>query len=267
MSPWTSIGWCAVAVTALMFATWLLSLPLRNASIVDIVWGLGFVTVGWTAWLISDDHGARSLVLLVMVTLWGLRLAAYLAWRNHGKGEDFRYVAMRRSIGSNFWIVSLLSVFGLQGLLLMVVSLPLSVGIPQAGVSLGTSSYLGLALFAVGMFFETVGDAQLARFKADPANSGRVMDRGLWQYTRHPNYFGDFCVWWAIFVVVIGVEHWEWTIIGPIAMSVLLLRVSGVALLEKSIGRRRPGYEAYVAQTSAFIPRPPRRVDPVPDAP
>jgi steroid 5-alpha reductase family enzyme len=267
MSPWTSIGWCALAVAVLMFATWLLSIPLRNASIVDIVWGLGFVTVGWTAWLIADHHGARSLVLLIMVTLWGLRLAVYLAWRNHGKGEDFRYVAMRRSIGSHFWIVSLLTVFGLQGLLLMTVSLPLSVGIPQAAVSLGPTSYLGLAVFAVGMFFEAVGDAQLARFKADPANSGQVMDQGLWRYTRHPNYFGDFCVWWAMFAVIIGVDHWEWTVIGPIAMTVLLLRVSGVALLEKSIGRRRPGYEAYVARTSAFIPRPPRRVAKVPDAP
>ena len=259
MSTWTVIGWCGVAVGSLMFATWLLSLPLRNASIVDIVWGLGFVVVGWTAWVVTDTHGDRSTVLVTMVTIWGLRLAGYLLWRNHGKGEDFRYVAMRRSIGPRFWLVSLFSVFGLQGVLLMTVSLPLSVGIAHGARPLGPIGYVGLALFAVGLFFETVGDAQLARFKADPANSGLVMDRGLWNYTRHPNYFGDFCVWWAIFAVTVGSGPWIWTVIGPVVMTVLLLRVSGVALLEKSIGRRRPGYAEYVARTSAFFPRPPRR--------
>ncbi len=257
MSP---ILWGIVAVAALMFASWLLSVKLVNASIVDIVWGLGFVTMGWTVWVTHHrSTDATSIALLAMVSLWGLRLAGYLSWRNHGKGEDFRYVAMRRKIGPNFWLVSLVSVFLLQGVLVAVVSLPLSVGLNRVNVGIGVLGYAGFALFAVGLFFETVGDFQLARFKADPANQGAVMDRGLWRYTRHPNYFGDFCVWWAIFLVSLNCGPW-WTAIGPIVMSVLLLRVSGVALLEKSIGRRRPKYADYIARTSAFFPRPPRRV-------
>lgn len=258
MSP---ILWGIVAVAALMFATWLLSVKLVNASIVDIVWGLGFVTMGWTVWVTHHrSTDATSIALLVMVSLWGLRLAGYLLWRNHGKGEDFRYVAMRRKIGPNFWLVSLASVFLLQGVLVTVVSLPLSVGLDRVHVGIGVLASAGFVLFAVGLFFEAVGDLQLAGFKADPANQGAVMDRGLWRYTRHPNYFGDFCVWWAIFLVSLDRGSAWWTVIGPIAMSVLLLRVSGVALLEKSIGKRRPEYADYIDRTSAFFPRPPRRV-------
>ena len=258
MSP---IFWGIIAVGALMFATWVLSVKLANASIVDIVWGLGFVTMGWTVWVAHHRAtDAISIALLTMVTLWGLRLAGYLWWRNHGKGEDFRYVAMRRKIGPNFWLVSLVSVFLLQGVLVVVVSLPLSVGLNRSHIGVGPVGYVGFALFAVGLFFEAVGDLQLARFKADPANAGAVMDRGLWRYTRHPNYFGDFCVWWAIFLVSLNCGPVWWTVIGPVVMSVLLMRVSGVALLEKSIGKRRPKYADYIARTSAFFPRPPKRL-------
>jgi steroid 5-alpha reductase family enzyme len=246
----------AITIALLMLVTWLVSLPLRDASIVDIVWGLGFVAVAWVTW-VRGNGGPRGTLLLVMVTLWGLRLAAYLAWRNLGKGEDFRYQAMRRKIGPAFPIVSLFTVFGLQGVLTWVVSLPLPVAMADDG-DISALALLGVASWAVGLFFETVGDAQLARFKADPANQGQVMDHGLWRYTRHPNYFGDFCVWWGIWLVAADAPHAWLTVIGPIVMSTLLLRVSGVALLERSIGRRRPGYDEYVRRTSAFLPRPPK---------
>jgi steroid 5-alpha reductase family enzyme len=256
MSIGSMLATSAIAIVVLMVGAWLVSLPLRDASIVDIVWGLGFVAVAWVSW-IRGDGGSRGTLMLVMVTIWGLRLASYLAWRNLGKGEDFRYQAMRRRIGPAFPWVSLATVFGLQGVLTWIVSLPLPVAMADPG-DISALAVIGTGLWAIGLFFETVGDAQLARFKADPRSEGRVMDRGLWRYTRHPNYFGDFCVWWGIWLVALGAPHGWLTIIGPIVMSTLLLRVSGVALLERSIGRRRPGYEEYVRRTSAFLPRPPR---------
>jgi len=248
------------AVAALMVAVWLLSLALRDASIVDIAWGLGFVVVAWVTFAVADGAGARQALLAGLASAWGLRLAAYLARRNLGKGEDFRYRAMRARHGSRFPIVSLYLVFGLQGLLMWTVSLPL-----QAGQADATPDHLtaldaaGVAAWAVGFAFESIGDRQLARFKADPANAGRVMDRGLWRYTRHPNYFGDFMVWWGLYAIALATGSAWWTVVGPVVMSVLLIRVSGAALLERSLRSRRPGYEAYVRRTSAFFPRPPRR--------
>jgi steroid 5-alpha reductase family enzyme len=246
----------AAAIAVVMVATWLLSLPLRDVSIVDIVWGLGFTVVAWATW-VRGDGGARGVLVLVMVTVWGLRLAGYLAWRNIGSGEDPRYQAMRRRIGRSFPVVSLVTVFLLQGVVMWTVSLPLPVAMADDG-RIGVLQGLGLAVWATGWIFETVGDLQLAAFKSDPDNRGRVMDRGLWRYTRHPNYFGDFCVWWGIWLVTLGAP-WAWVaVVGPATMTVFLLRVSGVAMLERSIGRRRPGYADYVRRTSAFFPLPPR---------
>ena len=194
-----------------------------------------------------------------MTSVWGVRLAGYLAWRNHGKGEDFRYRAMRKHWGARFPLVSLVTVFVLQGVLMWVVSLGVQLSQTATEPSVGALAAVGVAVWAVGLFFEAVGDAQLARFKADPANKGAVMDRGLWRYTRHPNYFGDFCVWWGFGLISLAAP-WGWlALLGPVLMSVLLLRVSGVAMLEKTIGSRRPGYAEYVRRTSAFFPRPPKK--------
>jgi steroid 5-alpha reductase family enzyme len=252
----------AATIAALMVATWLVSLALGNASIVDIVWGLGFVLVAWVVALTLEvPDGAsrtRSWLLVGMVTVWGLRLAVYLWWRNHGKGEDFRYRAMRKRWGPRFGLISLATVFGLQGVLMWVVSLPVQLG-QLRDTPLGVLAWLGVALWAVGLVFEVVGDAQLARFKADPASVGKVMDRGLWRYTRHPNYFGDACVWWAIALVAAETGIGAWGLIGAVVMTVLLRRVSGVTLLERSLVKRREGYAEYVARTSPFLPRPPRR--------
>jgi steroid 5-alpha reductase family enzyme len=260
MDPTGLFTTTALAVAGCMGALWLLSLALRNASIVDIFWGLGFVAIAAIALHQTPDHGSpRRWLLVSMVVLWGLRLAGHLLWRNAGHGEDPRYRAMRRHWGERFWWLSLFTVFALQGVLMWIVSLPVQVGILAPGGALGALDALGVLLFALGMFFETVGDWQLARFRADPANAGHVMDRGLWRMTRHPNYFGDVCVWWGIFAVAFSTPYGPWSVVGPALMTLLLLRVSGIPMLERSIGKRRPGYEEYARRTSAFFPRPPRR--------
>jgi len=249
----------AATIAVLMVVTWLVSVPLRNASIVDLIWGLGFVLVAWAVRLTVDGDSARQWLLVAMVTVWGLRLSAYLTWRNHGNGEDYRYRAMRKHWGGRFWWVSLFTVFVLQGVLMWTVSIGVQLGQVPDTPGLGVLAALGVVVWAVGLGFEAIGDAQLARFKADPANAGTVMDRGLWRYTRHPNYFGDACVWWGIALVAAESGLGAVGIVGALVMTVLLRRVSGVTLLEKSLKKRRAGYDEYIARTSPFVPRPPRK--------
>ncbi len=253
--------WNFVAVMAAMTLLWLLSLPLRNVSIVDIFWGPGFALVALVTFAIADGLEARKWLLTVLVGLWALRLGAYLAWRNIGHGEDPRYVEMRRraeNAGRNFAVTSLWRVFYLQGAVMWFIALPVQAGQTFAEpAALGWVAWLGTAVFATGFFFEAVGDWQLARFKADPANAGRIMDRGLWRYTRHPNYFGNACIWWGIFIVAAENPWGIATVLSPLAMNFLLLKVSGVALLEKSMHETKPRYRDYVEKTSAFVPRPP----------
>ena len=255
----TAMVVAAASIAVLMSVTWLVSLPLRNASIVDLIWGLGFVIVAWAVRLTVDGNDARQWLLVGMVTLWGLRLSAYLTWRNHGNGEDYRYQAMRRHWGPRFWWVSLFTVFVVQGILMWTVSLSVQLGQVPDDPGLGVLAAIGVLVWAVGLGFEAIGDAQLARFKADPANAGTVMDRGLWRYTRHPNYFGDACVWWGITLVAVESGLGAVGIVGAVVMTVLLRRVSGVTLLEKSLKKRRAGYDEYIARTSPFVPRPPKR--------
>ena len=255
----TAMVTAAAVIGGFMLAMWLLSLAVKNASIVDVGWGLGFVLVAWAVRSRVDGNVDRQRLLVGMTSLWGLRLAAYLYARNHGKGEDYRYRAMRKRWGSRFSLVSLGTVFALQGALMWVVSLPVQLGQSRVDPKVGALAWIGVAQWALGLFFEVVGDAQLARFKRDPANSGTVMDQGLWRYTRHPNYFGDACVWWGIALVAAETTVGRWGLIGAAVMTVLLRRVSGVTLLEKSLVKRRAGYDQYVATTSPFIPRPPKR--------
>jgi steroid 5-alpha reductase family enzyme len=251
----------AIAIAALMFSTWLVSLPLRNASIVDPIWPLGFVLVGWVSAVVGHADPVRVGVLVGMVSIWGLRLSFHLFSRNIGHGEDFRYQSMRRRIGPRFGLVSLVTVFALQGTLMFIVSLPLQFGAGITGRS-GISPVLmvlGGLVWVVGFLFEAVGDAQLRSFKADPSSAGQVMDRGLWRYTRHPNYFGDACVWFGIFLVGASAGGWAWIgVVSPIVMTYFLRFVSGVTMLERSMVKRRPAYAQYMERTSAFFPRPPR---------
>jgi steroid 5-alpha reductase family enzyme len=251
------MAWSAIALLSYMLALWFASLRLSDVSIVDPGWPVGFVIVAWLALAIGDGCRGRRLLAAVLVTLWGVRLATYLLARKlRHPGEDPRYGAMRERTGPGFQLRSLASVFALQGALIWIVSLPLQGAAPQAD-RLGALDWLGVAAWAVGVFFEAVGDGQLARFKADPANTGRIMDRGLWRYTRHPNYFGDFMVWWGIYLLALSTGGAWWTIVGPVVMSTLLIRVSGRDLLEARM-RGRPGYTEYAARTSSFFPRPPR---------
>jgi len=243
----------ALTLAGAMFVMWLVSLAVKDSSIVDIFWGPGFVIVAWVVAL-QVGGSPRGALAAGLVTAWGARLAAYLAWRNLGKGEDPRYQAMRRARGSSWWWKSLFIVFVLQGVLMWVVSLPLQAAISGGG-ALGTLDALATLVFAAGLLFESVGDWQLARFKARPEHKGRVMDQGLWRYTRHPNYFGDFLVWWGLYGLALAAGAW-WTVVSPLVMSFLLLRVSGVTLLEKAMSAK-PGYEEYVRRTSPFFPRPP----------
>lgn len=249
----------AVAIAALMFVTWLISLVLKNASIVDIIWGLGFALVAWTVRFQGDTNTGRQWLLVTMTTVWGVRLGVYLFWRNHDQPEDYRYRAMRKRWGQRFPLISLGTVFLLQGALMFTVSLVVQLGQVDDTPDVGTIGLLGVALWLVGITFETVGDLQLARFKADSNNAGRVLDTGLWRYTRHPNYFGDACVWWGIGLVAAESATGRWGLIGPLVMTILLVRVSGVALLEKSLKRRKPEYASYVERTSAFVPLPPKK--------
>lgn len=251
----------AIAIAVLMFGTWLVSLPLRNASIVDPIWPLGFVIVGWVAAVVGHSDPVRVGLLVGMVSIWGLRLSFHLFSRNIGHGEDFRYQAMRRRIGPRFGIISLVTVFALQGTLMFIVSLPLQfgAGVEGEGPAAILLMVLGVVVWLLGFLFESVGDAQLRRFKADPSSAGQVMDQGLWRYTRHPNYFGDACVWFGIFLLAASAGGWAWLgLISPIVMTYFLRFVSGVTMLERAMVKRRPAYADYMRRTSAFIPRPPR---------
>ena len=249
----------AIAIAILMFSTWVLSVSIKNASIVDIVWGTGFVVVAWVSYAVGDGDDTRRIVIAALVTLWGLRLAGYLAKRNLGHGEDYRYRAMRKHWGPRFPIVSLVTVFLLQGVLMWIVSIGVQLGQVPDSPTFGPIGTMGILVWLVGLAFEAIGDLQLARFKADPANAGKVMDKGLWSLTRHPNYFGDSLVWWGIAIVAAESGLGAWGFVGAAVMNFLLVRVSGVALLEKSLSKRKEGYAEYVARTSAFLPRPPKR--------
>lgn len=254
-------GISAAAILGLMALGWLLSLASRDASVVDTLWGLGFVLVAGVALAAGSGAFARRVLALVLVGAWGLCLSSHILRRNWGKGEDFRYRGFRARWGKRFWWMSLFTVFLLQGVLMFVVSLPIQmVGAGTTPAGLGALDVLGALVWAVGLSFEGVGDLQLSRFKADPVSKGKVMDRGLWRYTRHPNYFGDSLVWWGIGIVALATP-WGWAALtGPALMTFLLVRVSGVAMLEKTIAERRPSYAEYVRRTSAFVPLPPRKV-------
>jgi steroid 5-alpha reductase family enzyme len=250
----------AVAVAVYFFAGWLVSLARRDASVVDVLWGPGFLLAAALAAARGAGHPARVALVLALVGLWSLRLAWHIFRRNRGLGEDYRYRAMRERHGARFAGVSLVTVFLLQAALLLWISAPLLAATATgAGRPLGALDLAGAALWALGFCFEAVGDWQLARFKSDPAHRGQVMDRGLWRYTRHPNYFGDATLWWGFYLLACAVPRGAWTIASPIVMTFFLLRVSGVALLEKGLAASKPAYRDYIARTSAFVPWFPRR--------
>ena len=247
------------AILMTVTLVWVLSVKLRDTSIADVYWGSGFVQLVWLYCLLSPALTPRSWLVAALVTVWGARLSVHIVRRNHHKGEDPRYQAMRASHGRAFWWRSLFTVFWLQGAILWFVGLPVLVAVRAAGPQEFTAiDGLGVVLFLIGFGFEVVGDYQLGRFKAEPSNRGHVLDRGLWRYTRHPNYFGDATVWWGLYLIACATPGGWLTVLSPSLMTMLLMRVSGVTLLEAGLKESKPGYRAYIARTPAFFPWFPR---------
>ncbi len=256
MTPLDALyGW--LAILALLTVVWIASVRLRDASIVDWFWGPAFLVAAVTYVIRAGTLTARSDVLIVIVAVWALRLAVHIYIRNRGHGEDARYQVFRAQAGDAFWWISFFRVFLLQSILAAIISAPL-LAAAFADAPLGPLDWLGVAVWLVGFSFEALADLQLRRFRADPATRGQVLRTGLWAWTRHPNYFGEAVLWWGYFLVALSSGGW-WTIFAPLLMTFLLVRVSGVALLEQTVVARRPGYADYIRDVPAFIPRRPGR--------
>lgn len=249
-----------VVILSAMTVMWIISVAKKDASLVDIFWGIGFILVAWSSFMSGHGYFARNLILSILATLWGLRLSIYIFIRNWGNGEDPRYKAMRAKHGKNFWIKSFFTVFLFQGLMMFLVSLSLQIGqvYPEPGYIIATD-IAGIVVWSVGFFFETVSDYQMYVFKSNDANSGMVMNRGLWRFSRHPNYFGEATMWWGIFIIAAPLPYGLISVISPILITFLLLKVSGVVMLEKSLKETKPEYKEYIEKTNAFIPWFPRK--------
>ncbi len=246
-------------IMACMLVLWLISIPLKDVSFVDSFWAAGFIVIAAATYAMTGGGTDRRQLIFLITAVWGARLASYLFLRWRREGPDGRYVALLGKAKGNVHLSSLTKVFLLQGPILWFVSLPVQLGqIEAQPLNLGMLAWAGTALAAIGIFFEAVGDHQMAAFKSDPANHGQVMDRGLWRYTRHPNYFGDTCVWWGLYLVAAETSLGVWSIVAPALLTWMLIKWSGAALLERRLRRSRPGYAAYLERTSSFIPWPPR---------
>lgn len=256
MSPLASWFTALPFMLATALLAWVVCTRRRNVGLVDIFWSLFLLVAAGVFFSVVVAPAPRALLVLALVGIWSLRLAVYLALRNWNAPEDHRYQAIRARNQPGFEWKSLYLVFGLQAALAFIVSLPLH-GAITASAPLQWLDLAGAALVLGGVLVEALADAQLAAFRANPANRGQVLDTGLWRYSRHPNYFGEFCVWWGFYLLALAAGAW-WSIASPLLMSVLLLRVSGVTLLEQDIGGRRPAYAQYVARTNAFFPGPRR---------
>jgi len=240
---------------SLLTILWIVSVIIKDASIVDIFWGITFVVANFYYFLETGDFYTRKIILLVLVSIWGLRLSIFLAFRNIGKGEDYRYQEFRKKYGpERYWWVSFFQVFLLQGILSIVISLTLlGVNFNTQNNALSWLDFLAIFIWLIGIVFEAGGDYQMTKFKKNPANKGKVINTGFWKYTRHPNYFGDATVWWAYAIFSIAAGSY-WTVVGSIIMTFLLLKVSGVALLEKSLKAGKPEYNDYIRKTNSFLP-------------
>jgi steroid 5-alpha reductase family enzyme len=250
-------GFSLLAVAILMAVTAMVGRRQGRVSVVDTAWGLGFIVVAVVAGSVGDGPLWRRLLVLVLVAVWGGRLARHMHTRNRGKGEDPRYEKMLADQPGDPFLVAVRKVYLVQGAAIWFVSLPLQVS-AASGDGVVWVAILGAAVWLLGIVFEAVGDAQLSRFKADPGNKGKVMDRGLWAWTRHPNYFGDSAVWWGLYLVAASAWPGVLTILSPVAMTYFLVFATGARLLEKEMSTR-PGYPEYQQRTSYFLPRPPSR--------
>ena len=252
-----------VLSAVLFIVLWLINLLTKDPSFIDGWWPLGMVVSAWSTFLHVGASGDHALLLTVLCSIWGLRLGIYLLWRWRKHGPDRRYVTImalaQKERGWSYPVASLLLVFALQLPLQFIVSLPVQLGQMGDLVPIGPVAIGGAALAILGILFETVGDFQLVAFKGDPANAGKVLQSGLWRYTRHPNYFGDACVWWGLWLIAVDAGLGQWSMLGPILITLLLTRWSGVPTVEGRMRRKRPEYEAYVRRTSSFFPLPPKK--------
>lgn len=243
-------GLFAIGLFAL--AGWVVSLMRDNVTHVDSMWSLFLGMSAYTYTLFFYELTPRTLLVLTLVSIWAIRLCGYLTWRNWNPHEDHRYAAIRKNNEPHFWFTSIYIIFGLQAVLAWIISMPLF-GAIASKLPLNNLDILGTLLFSIGFIWETIGDWQLSLFKSKASNKGKVLSTGLWRFSRHPNYFGEFCVWWGFYLIAVAGGAW-WTVAAPILMTLLLLKVSGVALLEKDIAERRPAYAEYIKRTNAFIP-------------
>jgi len=244
-----------LVILCLMTVLWIFSVILKKASIVDPFWGLGFVLVSVYYHVNSSGDALRKSMVFALVIMWGIRLFTYLLWRNYGKPEDYRYVKFRNDYGPHrYWWVSFFQVFVLQGILLWLISAPLlAAQYYGADRPFGWLDGIAIIFWLVGFSFEAGGDYQLTKFKNNPANKGNVLDTGFWRYTRHPNYFGDACVWWSFALFSVAAGSYV-PVLGSVLMTFLLVKVSGVSLLEKTLKNTKPGYESYIRNTNSFFP-------------
>ncbi len=250
MSYFVTLG---IVLFAYVNVWFIVSLIKKRNDVADIAWGIGFVVLTWTSFFISGESGQRGVLVGILVCVWGLRLAFHIHTRNAGKSEDYRYAAWRKAWGDRFFVRSYGQVFLLQGLLLFVVALPILVINKREGPAIGLLDVAGVAVWLFGFVFETVGDAQLARFIADPANKGRLIQSGLWRYTRHPNYFGEVTLWWGLWLIALSVPFGWLAVIGPITITFLILKVSGIPMLEDKM-EKNPDFAEYKERTSEFFP-------------
>jgi len=257
MIDWAQASTAFGGMLALGLAGWLITLPRNNVNLVDSLWSLFFLVGALIYAFNLEPLTERAALVLILVALWALRLSLHLLKRNWGKPEDHRYQAIRRNNSPGFAWKSLFIVFGLQAVLAGVIVLPLFAAI-GAATPLNSLDFLGALLLLTGLGFEALADWQLARFKTNPENKGKLLTTGLWSLTRHPNYFGDAAQWWGFYLIAASAGA-LWTIFSPIIMTFLLMKVSGVVMLEKALKDTKPGYADYIARTSAFFPWLPRK--------
>jgi len=244
----------AIILFAFVNLWFIISLITKRNDVADIAWGLGFILLTWSSFFIADIKGTRSLITALLVSVWGIRLAWHIHTRNKGKGEDYRYLAWRNQWGKWFLLRSYFQVFVLQGIFLYIIILPVLFINKSENTPLVWFDFLGLTIWIIGFYFEAVGDAQLVRFKKNPNNKGKLLQEGLWSLTRHPNYFGEVMQWWGIAIVALAIQDGWMGLIGPLTITFLILKVSGIPMLEKNM-ESHPDFENYKKKVNAFFPR------------
>lgn len=249
----------ALILFTYMSSWFVVSLFKKRNDVADVAWGLGFVILAWLSFFFSENSGTRGLLVNILVSIWGIRLAWHIHSRNKNKTEDYRYMAWRKEWGSLFYFRSYFQVYLLQGFLLFITATPIMVVNKNKGLSLGWLDFVGLLVWIIGFYFEARGDFELNQFIKNPANKGKIMQTGLWAYTRHPNYFGEVTLWWGIYIISLGSAPFFYSIVGPLTITTLILFVSGIPLLEKKyVGN--PDFEEYKKRTSIFIPLPTKKI-------